>query len=64
MDVKGKYLKDENNEIISPVTSVDTIFKGNTKLLDLIYPIGSYYETSNLEFNPNTSWRRYLGSRH
>ncbi len=25
-------------------------------LLDLFYPIGSYYETSNAEFDPNESW--------
>lgn len=25
-------------------------------LLDLFYPVGSYYETSNTSFNPNTSW--------
>ena len=56
MNVNGKYLKDETGKVISPITSVDTIFKNNTKLLDLIYPVGSYYETSNPDFNPNTSW--------
>lgn len=25
-------------------------------LLDVIYPVGSYYETSNASFNPNTAW--------
>ena len=56
MNVNGKYLKDETGKVISPITSVDTIFKNNTKLLDLIYPVGSYYETSNGSFDPNTSW--------
>ena len=28
----------------------------NGKLLDFIYPVGSYYETSDTSFNPNTSW--------
>ena len=56
MNVSGKYLKDETGKVISPVTSVDTIFKNNTKLLDLIYPVGSYYETSNSSFDPNESW--------
>lgn len=28
----------------------------NGKLLDFIYPVGSYYETSNTSFNPNTAW--------
>ena len=26
------------------------------KLLNFVYPIGSYYETSDSSFNPNTSW--------
>ena len=25
-------------------------------MLDLIYPVGSYYETSDTSFNPNVSW--------
>ena len=25
-------------------------------LLDVMYPVGSYYETSNTSFNPNTAW--------
>ena len=25
-------------------------------MLNLFYPVGSYYETSDAEFNPNTSW--------
>lgn len=35
-----------------------------SELLDFFYPIGSYYETSDSNFDPNESWRRYLGSRH
>lgn len=43
-----KYLKDENGNIISPVTSVDSIFDtagGGIRdyILNLIYPIGSIY---------------------
>ena len=26
------------------------------ELIDKIYPIGSYYETSNPNFDPNTNW--------
>ena len=26
------------------------------ELIDKIYPVGSYYETSNGSFNPNTNW--------
>ena len=25
-------------------------------LIDLFYPVGTYYETSNLDFNPNNEW--------
>ena len=28
----------------------------NGKLLDFIYPVGTYYETSDTSFNPNTVW--------
>lgn len=56
MNVNAKYLKDENGDIISPIVSIDTIFKNNTTLLDLFYPVGTYYETSNGNFNPNESW--------
>ena len=27
-----------------------------TTVLNLFYPVGSYYETSDTDFNPNTSW--------
>ena len=27
-----------------------------TGLLDLFYPVGSYYETSDTSFNPNNTW--------
>lgn len=39
----------------------DGLFKcemdiGGRGFLDYIYPVGSYYETSDTTFNPNTSW--------
>lgn len=55
MNVVGKYLKDENGEYISPITNADTVFKNGMNLLDLFYPVGTYYETDNGDFNPNTS---------
>lgn len=57
MDTNIKYLKDESGNTISPVTNIKSIFNDSgTSLLDIFYPVGSYYETSNKNFNPNTSW--------
>lgn len=57
MQVNAKYLKDENNTIISPITSINSVVGSSGKLLlNIIYPIGSYYETSDITFNPNTEW--------
>lgn len=50
-------------EIDLGVTSVNgqtgavTITERSVKqLIDIIYPVGSYYETTNVNFNPNTAW--------
>ena len=39
-------------------TSARTMSAANTKagLLDLFYPVGSYYETSDTSFDPNKKW--------
>ena len=37
----------------SSVTSINTTLSG---LTDFYYPVGSYYETSDTTFNPNTTW--------
>ena len=47
-----------NNEVI---INGDLIVKDNAyykglELIDLFYPIGSYYETSDILFDPNTAW--------
>lgn len=34
----------------------DSGFLNATGILDLFYPVGSYYETSDTTFNPNNSW--------
>lgn len=63
MNVQGKYLKDENGNIISPIVNVKTVFNDNgMNLLNLFYPIGSYYETSNNDFDPNINWRTVNGN--
>ena len=47
---------EEKFEVAYP-TSFKTMPKINgVSLLDVFYPVGSYYETSNTSFNPNTSW--------
>lgn len=33
-----------------------TKLKVAQELIDLFYPVGTYYETSNTNFNPNTEW--------
>lgn len=56
-NVSIKYLEDENGQRFSPVVNIKGIYddSGNS-LLDIFYPVGSYYETSDDNFNPNTSW--------
>lgn len=44
---KNKVQDEDMNEIKSAI---------NTGLINLIYPVGSYFETSDTEFNPNTAW--------
>ena len=61
MSTKIKYLKDENGDVFSPIVSLGSvIWEGGGKLhkslLDLLHPIGEYYETSNTSFDPNVSW--------
>ena len=34
----------------------DSGFVTSSGLLDLFYPVGSYYETSDKDFNPNVTW--------
>ena len=45
--VVNKIQSGDMNEIKSAI---------NTGLLNLIYPVGCYFETSDNDFNPNTSW--------
>ena len=32
------------------------VYGGSSSLLDFFYPVGTYYETSDTTFNPNTAW--------
>lgn len=43
--------------LLQPVEdNVTGVFYKGKELLDLFYPVGSYYETSDANFNPNTAW--------
>lgn len=36
--------------------SITTSNEEASRMLNLFYPVGSYYETSDTSFNPNTAW--------
>lgn len=44
-----------NTTPINP-TNLNKIEEAIAGIYDLFYPIGTYYETSDTSFNPNTSW--------
>lgn len=46
--VSGTNIKTINNESV--------LGSGDISLIDVFYPVGSYYETSDTSFNPNTAW--------
>ena len=55
--VKQKYAKDEDKNIFSPITSINSIYNTDGKtLIDTIYPVGSIF-LSTSSTNPST----YLG---
>lgn len=47
-------IPDKNKISSSDVNQIKTAI--NSGLLNLIYPVGCYFETSDDDFNPNTSW--------
>ena len=53
-DTNGTHIGDASEHTIS--SNLSKIFLGTTSILDIFYPIGSYYETSDANFNPNTVW--------
>lgn len=36
--------------------STNALTSEQIKAINLLYPVGSYYETSDTSFNPNTAW--------
>lgn len=48
--------EDATNATDYPNGTVWMKYGSEMTLLDMFYPVGSYYETSDGNFNPNTSW--------
>ena len=53
-DTNGTHIGDGSEYTTS--SKLSKIFLGTTSILDIFYPVGSYYETSDANFNPNTAW--------
>ena len=41
---------------IKTIHSESVLGSGDISLIDVFYPVGSYYETSDTSFDPNSSW--------
>lgn len=61
-DVGYKFGNDEAHNNMQPYVVTNYIIKYDSTIsrhqanIDFFYPVGSYYETSNASFNPNTTW--------
>lgn len=45
-----------DDEYPSAKAVYDALQNNSNTMLDLVYPVGSYYETSNTSFDPNITW--------
>lgn len=55
--VGGEAVIDLGVTSVNGMTGAVTITERSVKqLIDIIYPVGSYYETTNNSFNPNSAW--------
>ena len=55
--VAGELPIDVGVTSVNGMTGAVTVTQRSVKdLIDIIYPVGSYYETTNTSFNPNTAW--------
>lgn len=43
-------------DLASRIKAIANSVPSANDIINLIYPVGSYYSTSNSSFNPNTSW--------
>lgn len=55
MSVNQDYIV-ENGIPVSPVVKMKLQDGSTLNLLDFFYPVGTYYETSDSDFDPNTVW--------
>lgn len=60
MQIENLKLR-KNEDVLSEAINnnsakIQTVSQEVASIWNVIYPIGSYYETSNTNFNPNTSW--------
>lgn len=46
------YIQKDSATVFTPVKKEDS----RKELVDFFYPIGSYYETTDTDFDPNTTW--------
>lgn len=56
MNVNVKYLKDENGNVISPVTSTDSVYTGNNSQLTNIIENGTFSRTQLFTGQTNTDF--------
>lgn len=56
MNVNVKYLKDESDNIVSPVTSTDSVYTGNNTQLTNIIQNGTFSRTQLFSGETNTSF--------
>lgn len=53
MKIESLKVRTDITNIQGDITDIKSQIEG---LIDLFYPVGSYYETSNSNFDPNVSW--------
>lgn len=54
--VSQKYLKDEDGNIISPVTSISSVYYNNTSLLDVLFYKAGETETIGAQVNSQSGY--------
>jgi len=42
--------------VVKKEITTNALTSEQIKIVNLLYPVGTYYETSNTNFNPNKEW--------